>query len=79
MSPIRATRWGFPSTPEMTSSDLRVFTRSQACGWMCHVHPLSTTNVTPFRPLPRAWQLAFRRLRPTKSARAVATGPRAVA
>eukprot|EP00965_Chrysotila_dentata_P078241 2579144-Pleurochrysis_carterae.AAC.1 len=43
---------------------------------MCRVHPLSTTNVTPFRPVPRAWRLAFRRSRPTKSARALAAGPR---
>eukprot|EP00965_Chrysotila_dentata_P105648 3489587-Pleurochrysis_carterae.AAC.1 len=33
----------------------------------------------PFRPLPRAWRLAFRRSRPTKSARALAAGPRATA
>eukprot|EP00965_Chrysotila_dentata_P020125 666113-Pleurochrysis_carterae.AAC.1 len=30
----------------------------------------------PLRPVPRAWRLAFRRSRPTKSARALAAGPR---
>eukprot|EP00965_Chrysotila_dentata_P020176 668005-Pleurochrysis_carterae.AAC.1 len=46
---------------------------------MCHVHPLPTTNVTPFRPVPRAWRLSFRRSRPTNSAGALAAGPRATA
>eukprot|EP00965_Chrysotila_dentata_P179605 5930334-Pleurochrysis_carterae.AAC.1 len=36
-------------------------------------------DATPFQPVPRAWRLAFRRSRPTKSARALAAGPRAAA
>eukprot|EP00965_Chrysotila_dentata_P170914 5640949-Pleurochrysis_carterae.AAC.4 len=79
MSPMRDTRCGFPSTPAMTSSELRVLTRSQARGWMCQVHPLSTTNVTPLCPLPRAWRLALQRSRPARSARAETVGPCATA
>eukprot|EP00965_Chrysotila_dentata_P235922 6201028-Pleurochrysis_carterae.AAC.1 len=78
MSPINDTRCGFPSTPARTSSVLRVFTRSQACGCTCHVQPPSTVNVIPLWPLPRACRLVLRRSRPAKSARAVDAGPRAI-
>eukprot|EP00965_Chrysotila_dentata_P180837 5969334-Pleurochrysis_carterae.AAC.3 len=77
MSPMSDIGCGLPSTPAMTSSVLRVLMRSHACGCMCHVHPLSTTNVLPLCPLPRAWRLALRRSRPAKSARADTAGPRA--
>eukprot|EP00965_Chrysotila_dentata_P232416 6198960-Pleurochrysis_carterae.AAC.2 len=77
MSPMSDIGCGLPSTPAMTSSVLRVLMRLHACGCMCHVHPLSNTNVMPLCPLPRAWRLASRRSRPAESARADAAGPRA--
>eukprot|EP00965_Chrysotila_dentata_P189731 6173478-Pleurochrysis_carterae.AAC.1 len=79
MSPISVTRCGLPSTPAMISSVLRTFTRSHACGWMCQVHPLSTTKVTARRPVPRACREALRRSRATSRARAQTVGPRATA
>eukprot|EP00965_Chrysotila_dentata_P093608 3093026-Pleurochrysis_carterae.AAC.1 len=46
---------------------------------MCHVHPLSTTNDTPFRPVLRACALARRLGRLASNAWALAAGPGATA
>eukprot|EP00965_Chrysotila_dentata_P089301 2948786-Pleurochrysis_carterae.AAC.1 len=59
----------------MISSEFRTFMRSHACRWMCQVQPLSTTKVTPRRPVPRACREALQRSRPTSRARAQTVGP----
>eukprot|EP00965_Chrysotila_dentata_P215988 6189108-Pleurochrysis_carterae.AAC.1 len=44
MSPIAVQRWGRPSIPATRSEQGRTFTKSETCGRMCQVHPLSMTK-----------------------------------
>eukprot|EP00965_Chrysotila_dentata_P101852 3362204-Pleurochrysis_carterae.AAC.2 len=78
MSPMIVQNCALPSMPATLSAHGLVFIKSDWCGWMCHVHPLSTTKLRLVSPdgSRRPCRGELRRWRVARSTRAQVDGGR---